>query len=270
VWHATPRPLFATGCDVYVQYPEKEFAMARKPAENPAADAPRADPRAIAIDALMALVAEYGWKDVELPQVAERAGMPLSALRDLFPSKGAMLAGFGRMLDKAVLDTANPDLVGEPAQERVFDLMMRRIDAMVPYKPALLEIRRAIRSDLVSAAALNRAALNSWRYMLGSVGIPVEDELGMLKIQGAVIVFARTADTWLDDTDASMAKTMARLDKELKNGARVLGFAEDARRLLAPFRSLAQAICERAPKMGRRERARNARSEDGDSYRPAI
>ncbi len=246
--------------------------MARKPAASKTAEqAPGSDPRTAAIEALMTLVADHGWKEVELPRVAEQAGLPLSTLRDLFPSKGAMLAGFGRMLDRIVLDTANPDLIGEPAHERFFDLVMRRIDAMVPYKPALIEIRRAIRRDPLAAAALNQSALNSWRYLLGSVDIPVEDELGMLKIQGAVLVFARTADTWLDDTDPAMAKTMATLDRELKNGERVLGFAENARRLTAPLRSLAQAICERAPRMRRRERADDSvRGEDSDSFRPAI
>lgn len=243
--------------------------MAKKPDAN-AAETPKADPRALAIEALMSLVADRGWNEVELAEVAEKAGIPLSTLRDLFPSKGAMLAGFGRMLDKIVLDNANPDLVGEPIHERVFDLMMRRIDAMGPYKPALREIRRAIRRDPLSAAALNQAALNSWRYLLGSVGVPVEDELGMLKIQGAVLVFARTADAWLDDTDDAMAKTMATLDKELKNGERILGFAEDARRLTAPFRSLAEAICERAPRMRRRERAESSGGGDRDSFSPAI
>ena len=244
--------------------------MAKKPADKPAADAPKLNERKLAIDALMALVADEGWKSVELPAVAQKAGISLATLRDLFPSKGAMLAGFGRMLDRDLIEGANPDLIGEPAHERVFDLMMRRLDAMTPYKPALAEIRRAIRSDLVSAAALNQSGLNSWRYLLGSIDIPVEDELGMLKIQGAVVVFARTVDTWLDDTDPSMAKTMATLDKELKNGGRILGFAEDVRRMTAPLRSLAQAICERAPRMRRRERAEPVRGEDSDDYAPAI
>lgn len=249
--------------------------MARKPDAatpdtGPAPDSLKPDPRKAAVEALMALVADHGWKHVELPQVAEKAGLTLSTLRDLFPSKGAMLAGFGRLLDKAVLDSANPDLIGEPVHERVFDLVMRRLDAMEPYKPALIEIRRAVRADPLMAAALNQSALNSWRYLLGSVGVSVEDELGMLKIQGAVLVFARTADTWLDDQDPSLAKTMATLDRELKKGERVLGFAEDARRLTAPFRSLAQAFFERAPRMRRRERAEPMRGEDRDDYAPAI
>jgi hypothetical protein len=62
---------------------------------------------------------------------------------------------------------------------------------------------------------------------------------------------------------------MATLERELKRGERVLGLAEDARRLTAPFRSLAHAICERAPRMRRRERAPE-RGEERDDFAPAI
>lgn len=230
--------------------------MARKPAVEAGNATGRPDPRQAAVEAMMALVAEQGWREVELPVIAERAGLSLSQLRDLFPSKGAMLAGFGRMIDRQVLDTANPDLMGEPARERVFDLMMRRLDAMTPYRTALSQIRAAVRRDPLMAAALNQSAINSWRYLLGSVGIPVEDELGMVKVQGAVLVFARTVDTWLDDEDPGMARTMARLDRELNTGERVMRVAQDVRRLAAPFAGLARAICERGPRaMRRRERA---------------
>jgi AcrR family transcriptional regulator len=239
--------------------------MARKPAdsETPKSDARRIDPRKTAIDALMALVEEQGWRDVELPAVAERAGMKLSALRDLFPSKGAMLAGFARMIDHQVIDGANPDLMGEPAKERMFDLVMRRLDAMTPYKGALVELRKVVRRDAAMAAALNQSGLNSWRYLLGSVGIPVEDETGMLKIQGSVLLMARVADVWLDDDDPALAKTMSRLDKELETAGRVLRAAENVRRITAPFMGLARAICERAPRMRRRERWSD-RGDDGD------
>jgi AcrR family transcriptional regulator len=240
--------------------------MARKPAS----DTPRPDPRQSAVEALMALVVERGWRDVELPAIAERAGMPLSQLRDLFPSKGAMLAGFGRMIDKQVLDGMNPDLAGEPARERVLDLMMRRFDALAPYKPALREISQTVRRDPLMAAALNQSALNSWRYLLGSVGVPVEDELGMIKVQGAIMVFARVADTWLDDDEPDMVRTMAKLDRELQNGERVLRMAEDVNRIAAPFRGLARAICERGQSMRRRERAEPGAARRGDDGVMAV
>ncbi len=72
------------------------------------ADGKAKDMRKAAVEALMALTAEQGWNRVELPEIAKRAKMPLSRLRELFPSKGAMLAGFGRMIDAEVLDNANP------------------------------------------------------------------------------------------------------------------------------------------------------------------
>ncbi len=132
---------------------------------------------------------------------------------------------------------------------------MRRLDAMEPYREALREIRRAVRQDPLMAAALNRSGLNSWRYLLASVDVPVEDEIGMVKVQGAAILFARVLDTWLDDEEEGRSRTMARLDRELDNGERVLRFAKDVSRLTAPIRSLAHAVFDRAPRMRRRERA---------------
>jgi len=191
------------------------------PGPEPKPAAPPASPRQRAIDALMHLAADRPWKDIELPEIAEAAGLTLSELRDLFPSKGAILGAFTRMIDKQVIEGTPPDLAGEPARERVFDIMMRRIDALTPYKSALRRIRYALRSDPLSLFALNQSALNTERYMLAAAGIPTEDDLGFVKLQGSVLVFTNTLDTWFEDDDPTLARTMARLDRELKRGERV-------------------------------------------------
>ena len=102
----------------------------------------------------------------------------------------------------------------------------------------------ALRQDPLSLAALNQVALNSQRFMLAAAGISTEGPLGGLKLQGAVIVFANTLETWLDDDDPTLARTMARLDRELRRGERVLERAEDLRRLTAPFRAFGQALVD--------------------------
>ena len=51
--------------------------------------------------------------------------------------------------------------------------------------------------------------------MLAAAGISTEGPLGLLKLQGAVIVLANTMETWLEDDDPTLARTMARLDREL-------------------------------------------------------
>jgi AcrR family transcriptional regulator len=223
--------------------------------------------REAVVEATMRLAADRPWSDIELPDIAREAGVSLADLRDLFPSKGAILGGFSRMIDRKVLEGSSDDLAGEPARERVFDVMMRRFDAMTPYKKALRRIVWSLRFDPLSLAALNQAGLNSQRYMLASVGISTEGPLGLLKVQGAVIVLANTMETWLEDDDPVQARTMARLDRELRRGERVIERAEDFRRLTAPFRALGQALLD---SRGRTRRRTRGRPDDGETSDPAA
>ena len=222
--------------------------------------APKLPPREAAVEALMRLSAEQPWNDIEIGDVAREAGLTLAELRELYPSKGAILGGLARIIDRAVLVEDTSDLADEPARERLFDVLMRRLDAMTPYKPALRRISYALRGDPLSMLALNGVMLNSHRYMLAAAGIDTEGPLGRLKLQGLVIAFARVTETWLEDEDPALARTMARLDKEIRNGERFMERAEDARRLTAPFRALGRAFLDR-----RRPGRRDAESRDEDS-----
>lgn len=224
-------------------------------------------PRDAIIDALMRLASDRPWDDIEVTDIAREAGVSLAAFRDVFPSKGAVLGGFTRRIDKIVLDGTTEDLAEEPARERVFDVVMRRIDALTPYKRALRRIFSALRQDPLAAAALNRAALNSQRFMLAGAGISTEGSLGFLKLQGSVIVLSNTLETWFDDEDPALSRTMARLDRELRRGERVLERAQDIRRLTMPLRALGQALVARR----RRVRRRPAPVfDDGDTSDPAA
>lgn len=224
------------------------------------------DKRQAIIDALMDLASRRSWNSIEIKDIAEAANVSLAEFRDLFPSKGAVLGALSRKIDKQVLEGTTDDLAGEPARERIFDVLMRRFDALAPYKEALRRISQDLRYDPASLAALNQVALNSQRFMLAAAGISTEGPLGALKLQGAVLVWANTMRTWFDDDDPTLARTMARLDRELRRGERILEQAEDVRRLTAPFRALGRALLEgRRP--SRRERRRQ---EEGEAENPAA
>ncbi|MGX7708797.1 TetR/AcrR family transcriptional regulator [Methylobacterium sp. Gmos1] len=227
-----------------------------------APDAPRLPPREAIVEALMRLAAEQPWNDIEVGDIAREAGVSLAEFRDAYPSKGAVLGGFSRMIDKQVLEGASDDLDEEPTRERLFDVLMRRLDAMDPYKPALRRISFALRGDPLSLAALNQVALNSQRFMLASAGISTEGPLGRVKLQGVVIAFARVMEVWLEDEDPALARTMAALDREIRNGERFMERAEDVRRLTAPFRALAQSLAEGGRRRRRRDRRDDDRNED--------
>jgi hypothetical protein len=113
-------------------------------------------------------------------------------------------------------------------------------------------------------------ALNGWRFLLASADISTEGPLGGLKLQGAVLVFGNTLETWLEDDDPALAKTMARLDRELRRGERVLEQAEDFRRLTAPFRAFGQALLDGRSRMRRRARRRERFDDDMGDPAAAI
>ena len=234
-------------------------------------DAVPSSPRDRIVDALMTLAAEQPWNDIEIGEIAREANVTLAEFRDAFPSKGAVLAGLARRIDRQVLQGTSDDLAEEPARERLFDVLMRRLDAMAPYKRALRRIAFALRSDLLSLLALNGVALNSMRFMLAAANISTEGPLGNLKVQGTVIAFANTLETWFTDDDPSHARTMARLDREIRRGERFMERAEDARRLTAPIRALGQALFEGVRGSGRRrERERDRRRDRDDLADPAA
>ena len=228
-------------------------------------DANKPNPREAAVEALMRLAAEQPWNDIEIGDIAREANLSLAELRDLFPSKGAVLGGLSRIIDRKVLEVDTADLADEPARERLFDVLMRRLDAMAPYKPALRRIAFALRGDVLSMLALNGVALNSHRYMLAAAGIDTEGPLGRLKLQGTVIAFARTVEVWLDDDDPALARTMAKLDREIRRGETIMERADDARRLTAPLRAIGRALMER-----RSPRDRTPPASDGEDRDPAA
>jgi AcrR family transcriptional regulator len=219
--------------------------------------------RDIIVQALMDLAARKDWHEIEIAEIAKASGVTLAEFRDLFPSKGAILGAFSRMIDLKVLEGTFDDLAGEPARERIFDVMMRRIDALTPYKPALRRMIQDLRFDLPSLAALNRVGLNSQRFMLAAAGISTEGRLGALKLQGANLVFGNTLRVWLRDDDPALARTMARLDRELRRGEGLLEQAEDLRRLTAPFRAFGRALMEqRSPSQKTTTSADNGETRD--------
>ena len=200
------------------------------------------DPKARIVDALMELAAERRWEDITLSEIALRAGLSLADFRDHFPSKGAVLAGFVRRIDRIVLEGTTADLAGETAKERLFDVLMRRIDALKPYRDALQSVSDWVRGDLLGSASMNGVMVNSMRFMLEAAGIESEGPVGTLKLQGLAMAWNRVLDTWFEDDDPGLSATMAALDRELTRGDRLVARAEDLQRLTAPLRAVGRAL----------------------------
>src|SRR5688572_18471732 len=95
------------------------------------------NPRDPVIDAFMALLAEKRFEDIGFAEIAARAGVSLAELRGKYASKLDMLAAHMREVDRAVLAGIDPDMAEEPPRERLFDVLMRRLDTLAPHKQAV-------------------------------------------------------------------------------------------------------------------------------------
>ena len=177
------------------------------------------DARGKIVDALMQLAAEQRFEEISIRDICKAAGLSLADFRDAFPTKGAVLAGLSRRIDRAVLAQDSSELADESPRERLFDILMRRLEAMAPYREGLREATAWLRRDPAAALAMNRVVLGSMRFMLEAAGIEVEDgAAGAIKLQGLALAWARIVRVWLDDDDPGLSKTMAELDRELTRG----------------------------------------------------
>jgi AcrR family transcriptional regulator len=210
--------------------------------KKPPAQKTPQDLREKIIDALMGLASERSWDTISLSDVAHRASVSLAQFRDAFPSKGAILGAFSRRIDKIVMDATTDDLAQESDKDRLFDVLMRRFDAMAPYRKALININAWAMHEPAALPNLNQLAMNSLRFMLEAAGLNSEGPLGALKLQGLALSWAGVFHVWLTDDTGDLAPTMAALDKELTRGEAFVARADEARRLLEPLGRLAGRI----------------------------
>jgi AcrR family transcriptional regulator len=204
--------------------------MARKAKRQhkaPSAPPPRGtSDRDKAVDALMTLLAEHSFEEIGLAEVAGRAGLKLSQLRAEFGSTLAVLAAQIKDIDRIVL-AGGADTAEETPRDRLFDVLMRRLEALAPYKQATRSLLRSARRNPGLAFALNAMAVRSQHWMLEAAGIGAHGPKGALRAQGAALMFARVLSVWFNDDEPSLDRTMAALDRALTSGARWAGFLND-------------------------------------------
>jgi AcrR family transcriptional regulator len=188
------------------------------------------------IDALLALAAEASWETISLADLAARAGVSLAQLRSAYDGRLAVIADFARRTDQAVLAGIDADMAGEPARERLFDVLFARLEALAPNRQAVRNLGEAARRDPLLALELNRIVTTSMGWMLTGAGISATGPGGLVRAQGLALVWARVLRTWLDDDDPGLARTMAALDRRLRQGEGiVLGLERLAGLMPGPF-----------------------------------
>ncbi len=243
--------------------------MARKPARKaPGKSARSASARSASVGgtipttererivaAFLTLLAKKPFEAIGLADVATAAKVSLAQLRGEFPSTLAIVAAHFKATDRAVLAEELSDMAEEPARERLFDVLMRRLEALAPHREGIGSLLRSARRNPPLALALNALTLRSQQWMLTAAGIGASGPRGMIRAQGLAVLFASVLRTWIDDDDPGQARTMAALDRALGRGQRFAGLLDD-------LYAIPSRLC--------RLRGRRRRRRRGDSEEQAV
>src|SRR5262249_22597345 len=154
-----------------------------------------------------------------------------------------VLAAHIKDIDRRVLAGGEGDMAEEPPRERLFDVLMRRLEILAPHRAAVRSLLRSARRNPGLALALNSLAVPSEQGMLPAADIDAAGRRGLIRAQGLAVLYARVVRVWLHDDDPGLARTLAALDRELARGQRWAGFLND--------------LCRFAPRCGRLRRRRH-------------
>jgi AcrR family transcriptional regulator len=172
------------------------------------------------VDAMLALSETEGWRGLSVAAIARHAGVPLADVHPAYGSRLAILAAFMRRIDKAVVASDFAFAPEDTARDRLFEVVMRRFDALRTYREALRRIQAGLIFDPLAVLASLPAFGCSMTWMLEAAEIASDGAAGCAKAAGLAGVWAKTFRVWLDDDTPDLARTMAALDRNLGRAGR--------------------------------------------------
>ena len=180
-------------------------------------------PRDRILDATLALAEREGWRKASLGAIAGEAGMPLRQLYGEFRSRAAILSGLMARTDAGVLTETPAAEADESPRDRLFDVLMRRFDALKAHRAALKVIARELGSDPPTALCSAPAFLRSMTWMLEAAGLSSAGIRGRFRVRVLAVLYLCVLRVFVGDNSEDLARTMAALDRRLRQAEPWLG-----------------------------------------------
>ncbi|WP_372618335.1 TetR family transcriptional regulator [Falsiroseomonas sp.] len=172
-------------------------------------------PDAPLIEALFRVIAAHGWRGVTVTRLAAASGVPAGELVGRFPSRLGLLRLFGDVVTDEVARGTVPGQGGTP-RDRLFDVLMRGLDALAPYKAGLRRLMTEMYTDPVLFGAMAPVFQHSMERMLDAAELDSAGPKGRLRAAGLAVVWIRAVNVWSKDESEELGPTMAALDRALE------------------------------------------------------
>ena len=172
------------------------------------------EPKDRLIDAALSLAAEEGWRRLTLAEIAATAGVPLAETATLFRSKYGIIGAYRRRIDQAVLAGPAPSINDSP-RDRLFDVLMRRFEALKADRIALRTIARDSLGDPAMLRLLP-GVMSAMGWMLEAAGLPSTGYRGHFARRAVAAIYLSVLPAFFRDDSSDLGSTMAALDRRLK------------------------------------------------------
>jgi hypothetical protein len=127
-----------------------------------------------------------------------------------------VLVRFDAVLDQSCLTDAITD---GPVRDRLFDIVMRRIDGLQTHRAGVIALMRDLPRDPLTTLALASLLLRSMGWLLEGVGLSTTGLTGKLRTKGMLALWVHTVHAWSRDDSEDLSATMVALDNGLKRAA---------------------------------------------------
>ncbi|MBS0385327.1 MAG: hypothetical protein JSS00_08255 [Proteobacteria bacterium] len=171
--------------------------------------------------AALATAGAGSWRSMTLLDLAKAAGRPAS---DFY---GASLAEavdcVEEAFDRAISDTLENLDASQSVRDRLFDLIMKRFEAMEPHRAAVLAMEAGADRDPILLAAQHQRHVRCARWVLALAGLEADGMTGNARAQGLGVIIGQARAAWRSDDAGDFTKTMASLDKNLRRAEEMFG-----------------------------------------------
>jgi AcrR family transcriptional regulator len=188
--------------------------------------------------AAFALAERGSWHDISMAAIAEEAGVSLSILMRYAPSKSSILQDFARDIDEAMVRLFEKyPAEGEP-HDRLFDVILKRLEILQPYRRVIASLMQTRKADPGEAVRLLQSVSDSIGWIAAAARVEQDSAWQSLGRLGLMRAYVRVLSVWANDDDPGLARTMAALDRSLRDAER---FGNGARAVRAAASSIGAA-----------------------------
>ena len=161
------------------------------------------------------------WRTATLAELAGEVSRPVSDFYGATLGEAQDCAE--EAFDRAIAQDADQLDPSQTVRDRLFELIMRRFEAMEPHRAAVLAMEAGQDRDPILLAAAHQRHVRCARWVLALAGLEADGMTGQARAQGLGVIVGQARAAWRGDDAGDFAKTMASLDKNLRRAEEMFG-----------------------------------------------